>query len=424
MMLKQNELPTMETVQDAGHDRSTSNSDMPFVSSPARAAADADDRADPAVRDALDVLPERRDLRYSLAVHRWAWAVAFTTFPLIFVGGLVTTHDAGMAVPDWPNTFGHNMFLYPWYSWLVGPFDLFVEHGHRMLGSIVGILTIGLVVSVWRNDRRGWMKFWSLAVLLAVVAQGTLGGFRVTMAERTFAMIHGVTGPMFFAIAVATCVLTSRWWLDLATKTVKPQDSRHREGTSPAQSAIVVDGSESAGSKISASERAVAEPLRIFSLRGIAISALPFLAVLQLTIGAQMRHVAVTGSPQGFVGLVHTHLALAILLTLGILFVAGGVHYGLWTRATRLKRPASALVLLVICQVLLGCAAWVANYALPWQSSLAWFSEYTIAAKGFWESWIVTGHQATGSLIIGAATVLAVRLWRHAYLARMGTLTS
>ena len=62
------------------------------------------------------------------------------TFPLIWVGGLVTTYDAGMAVPDWPNTYGYNLFLYPWQTWLSGPWDLFIEHGHRLLGALVGMI--------------------------------------------------------------------------------------------------------------------------------------------------------------------------------------------------------------------------------------------------------------------------------------------
>ncbi len=60
------------------------------------------------------------------------------TFPLIWIGGLVTTYDAGMAVPDWPNTYGYNLFLYPWQTWVSGPWNLFIEHGHRLFGAVVG----------------------------------------------------------------------------------------------------------------------------------------------------------------------------------------------------------------------------------------------------------------------------------------------
>jgi cytochrome c oxidase assembly protein subunit 15 len=77
--------------------------------------------------------------------HRWAVALACATFPLLWVGGLVTTTDSGMAVPDWPNTYGYNLFLYPWKSWITGPWALFLEHSHRLIGATVGMITISLV---------------------------------------------------------------------------------------------------------------------------------------------------------------------------------------------------------------------------------------------------------------------------------------
>ena len=72
------------------------------------------------------------------SVHRLTVLVVCLVWPLIWVGGLVTTNDAGMAVPDWPNTYGYNLFLYPYDTWFFGPFDLFIEHGHRLLGAVVG----------------------------------------------------------------------------------------------------------------------------------------------------------------------------------------------------------------------------------------------------------------------------------------------
>src|SRR3954453_2556847 len=81
--------------------------------------------------------------------HRLAVVLAAATFPLLWVGGLVTTTKAGMAVPDWPSTYGYNLFLYPWETWLYGPGDLFIEHGHRLFAALVGLLTIVLVVLTW-----------------------------------------------------------------------------------------------------------------------------------------------------------------------------------------------------------------------------------------------------------------------------------
>ena len=87
------------------------------------------------------------------AASRWPYRLAVllaaATFPLISVGGLVTSYDAGMAVPDWPNTYGYNLLLYPWTTWLFGPWDLFLEHGHRLLGVLVGLLAMGLVAAAY-----------------------------------------------------------------------------------------------------------------------------------------------------------------------------------------------------------------------------------------------------------------------------------
>ena len=112
-------------------------------------------------------------------------------FPLIWVGGLVTTTDAGMAVPDWPNTYGYNMFSYPLESWLYGPFDLMVEHGHRLLASLAGVISIALVWQTYRGEARPWVKNFSVVLLALVIFQGLLGGARVVMDARVVAKIHG-----------------------------------------------------------------------------------------------------------------------------------------------------------------------------------------------------------------------------------------
>src|SRR5207244_11806500 len=95
-----------------------------------------------------------------------------------------------MAVPDWPGTYGYNLLRYPWQSWLAAPWDLFIEHGHRLLGAAAGIVSIALVAAVWLTDRRRWLVCASLGALLLVIAQGLLGGARVLLDARLVAMIH------------------------------------------------------------------------------------------------------------------------------------------------------------------------------------------------------------------------------------------
>src|SRR5688572_15962597 len=89
--------------------------------------------------------------------HRLALLSAVVIFPLIWVGGLVTSYDAGMAVPDWPGTYGYNLFLYPWTTWFFGPFDLFIEHGHRLLGALAGMLMIALVAATALSKCPRWL---------------------------------------------------------------------------------------------------------------------------------------------------------------------------------------------------------------------------------------------------------------------------
>jgi cytochrome c oxidase assembly protein subunit 15 len=154
--------------------------------------------------------------------RRVSAALAALTFPLVWIGGLVTTTDAGMAVPDWPNTFGYNLFQYPWSEWFFGPWDLFIEHGHRLFASLVGLVTIALAIIFWRCEPRRWMRVAGLVALVAVIAQGVLGGLRVVLDERTLAMIHGCSGPAFFALTVALVVFTSPTWREAESSAVHP----------------------------------------------------------------------------------------------------------------------------------------------------------------------------------------------------------
>lgn len=305
---------------------------------------------------------------YNRWVHGLAVLLTLSVFPLIWVGGLVTTYDAGMAVPDWPGTYGWNMFAYPATTWLFGPFDLLVEHSHRLLGTVAGFICIGLVASAFWTEKRTWFKWWTLFVLLAVIAQGALGGARVLLDQRTFAMIHGCTGPLFFAIATATAVMSSRWWLSA------------RDGVS--------------GRWI------------VWLATGLVVA-----SYCQLIMGAQLRHITGLVSHKLFQGFVHTHLALAglvVLLALGLALFSSRSA----TVSTRVSRTAGWLALVVFAQIALGIGTWIVNYALPWPEWNESLAAYTIQAKGYWESLIVTAHMATGSLIISLATVVALRAWR------------
>ncbi len=303
-------------------------------------------------------------------VFRWAMLVTLLTFPLIWLGGLVTTHDAGMAVPDWPGTFGYNLFLYPISAWIYGPFDLFVEHGHRLLASIVGLFAIGLCVVASRTERRSWVVGTCYLFLAAIISQGVLGGVRVLFDARTLAMIHGCSGPLVFALGSFIAMASSKRWHTAFRK---------RSGNGLGRLAVLV----------------------------------LVLSIAQLFVGAHLRHSLPTWSPVFFMSLVHTHLLMATLILISVLGVSVLVRRP-WNRFFHeLRSPSNALVVIVAMQILLGFATWIANYATPWVELTPWLARYTVQGKGFWESMIVTGHQATGSLMIVCSLWMACRAYRR-----------
>lgn len=141
--------------------------------------------------------------------HRIAVVLACATFPLLFIGGLVTSKGAGLAVPDWPTTFGYSMFLYPW-SEMVG--NIFYEHSHRLVASSVGFLTVALALTLWFREQRHWLRWLGMAALGLVIVQGVIGGLRVILLERTLAIIHAAFAQAFFALTVSLVVFTSAAW--------------------------------------------------------------------------------------------------------------------------------------------------------------------------------------------------------------------
>jgi heme a synthase len=142
-------------------------------------------------------------------LFRFAVLTAFATFLLIGLGGLVTSHEAGMSVPDWPTSYGYNMFALPIKFWTGGAF---FEHTHRLLASAVGFLTTILAFWLWLKDSRRWMHWLGIAAFLGVVAQGILGGLRVTLKMDSLGIFHGAVAQTFFVLVCAIALFTSRAW--------------------------------------------------------------------------------------------------------------------------------------------------------------------------------------------------------------------
>src|SRR5256885_8049020 len=134
---------------------------------------------------------------YHPALHRIALLTACATFPLIFMGGLVTSHGAGMSVPDWPNSYGYNMFLFPPRFWVGG---ILYEHTHRLMGTVIGFLSIVLAIYAWKVEERQWVRNLALAVLGAVILQGVLGGLRVVWVKLDLAIVPACFAPGVFCL--------------------------------------------------------------------------------------------------------------------------------------------------------------------------------------------------------------------------------
>src|SRR5438876_8940711 len=136
--------------------------------------------------------------QYHPYLHLIAVLTACATFPLIFMGGLVTSHGAGMSVPDWPNSYGYNMFLFPPRLWIGG---ILYEHTHRLMGTVVGMLSIALAICAWRLETRRWARWLAISVLGAVIFQGVLGGLRVVLVKLDLAILHACVAQAFFCLA-------------------------------------------------------------------------------------------------------------------------------------------------------------------------------------------------------------------------------
>jgi cytochrome c oxidase assembly protein subunit 15 len=293
-------------------------------------------------------------------VHRFSKFLVACTVLLILAGSLVTSHDAGLSVPDWPTSYGWNMFTFPPSMWVA---NIFYEHGHRLIASSVGFLTIVLAVWLWMAEpERRWLRWFGVAALGAVIAQGLLGGLTVLFfLPPAVSTAHAGLAEIFFCMTVAIAVFTSPGW---RATTDSPDDRR----------------------------------LRTFATVTTA------LVYVQILVGATMRHtgagLAIPDFPWMFGHLVPDHwdpkIAVHFAHRLGALVVAGAVvstAVYIWRRHTErpeLASPALLLIILVVVQIILG-ASTVVSRRQPWINSV---------------------HVVVGALVLTMSLVITLRSWR------------
>src|SRR5436190_21409641 len=147
----------------------------------------------------------------AMTLNRFSKLLVACTVVLILAGSLVTSHDAGLSVPDWPTSYGWNMFTFPPSMWVA---NILYEHGHRLIASTVGVLTIVLVVWLWIAEPRRWVRWIGATALAAVIAQGILGGLTVLFfLPPAVSTAHAGLAEIFFCLTVAVALFTSPGWI-------------------------------------------------------------------------------------------------------------------------------------------------------------------------------------------------------------------
>jgi cytochrome c oxidase assembly protein subunit 15 len=160
------------------------------------------------------------DRRFDKWLNRFAWFLCVTALLLICSGGMVTSKNVGLAVPDWPTTFGYNMFLFPVSKWVGG---ILFEHTHRLIASTVGFLTIILAIWLWRSESRKWVRNLGVIALAGVILQGILGGLRVTMLKNEIGIFHACVAQAFLALLVVIALVTTSFWRSLKEIDISPK---------------------------------------------------------------------------------------------------------------------------------------------------------------------------------------------------------
>lgn len=293
-----------------------------------------------------------RQLQMNKGLNRFAIFVACATFFLIIAGALVTSNDAGLATPDWPLSNGQ--FLPP----MVG--NLFYEHGHRMIATTVGLLTIALAIYIRLKEKREWIWKLTLFALIGVCAQGLLGALTVKfLLPPGVSTAHATLAQLFFCTTVSLAVFTSRSWMEA---------------------------------------QPIEEEKGILPLRYLCTAALVTI-FLQLILGATLRHSAEWNEPLP-VPLVLTHIGGAVAVTLAL----GSAALTTLRRhrdMSFLTRPAMIALGLLALQLFLGIAAYLARLSSPNDPQpLNPMISTTVA------------HVACGALVFVTTIVLTLRAYR------------
>jgi cytochrome c oxidase assembly protein subunit 15 len=300
-----------------------------------------------------------------LWLGRFAIVACAAAAPLLFIGGLVTSTGSGMAVPDWPGTYGSSMFLYP-----LGPRsrpDVYLEHSHRLFGTLLGLTSIVLMVWVMLTERRRWVRVVAVAAFLLIVVQGLLGAFRVIQDQRVAGLVHGVLAQLILGLLVSLAVGMSATWRAARSDGVEL-------GTMVRRARFFATGALHA-------------------------------TILQLIFGAMYRHFSADG--KGSMHALWTHVAFSFVVVLFVLaagFLLSALKNSYGGIGPVLRRVGIVLIIVVAVQFILGWGAFA--FIGPRD------------AQKIAPALIRTAHQANGALLLATALLGAMWTKRLSRLAR------
>lgn len=298
-------------------------------------------------------------------VQKMAIATILVALLPIGIGSVVTTLKAGMAFADWPTSDGENMLLYNFFK-DIRHTDRLVEHTHRLAGMLIGVFTIALVAVTFWKEKTRWVRTWSIAILIAVIIQGLLGGLRVIQNAQTMAMVHSITGGLFFALCFVFAHSVRRPG-QLERQQAAARDTR----TSPSMFYVAL--------------------------------LLPLLVVGQYFLGGMFRHLGT---------MLHEHVIGAIVVFVGSVFVIFGLAR---SDSVRLKNRMKWLSAALVLQISLGLGAWATKLGIPAVG-------YVASVNSLLQSVICSLHTVGGMFLLATSATVAVELWLLAeagYLAKI-----
>lgn len=283
-------------------------------------------------------------------VRKLATATCLVALLPISMGALVTTLNAGMAFADWPSSDGHNMLLYPWFRDFAANPEKFTEHGHRLAGMLIGFVSVCLALTSYWVDRT-WVKWFTTAILLSVIAQGVLGGARVLLDRQLLAMLHSVTGAAFFSLCVVFRLMCSPKWSDWR------QERDERVG--PLIASLVV--------------------------------LTPVIILAQYVLGGALRHLHT---------MLDEHLAGAAIVTLSASLAAFGL---IRSQNGLLRRSGLMMICTLLLQVILGGGSYLTKLGLPQIG-------YVAVAGSLSQTVICSMHTVFGMFLLSSSVVAATSM--------------